>query len=221
MNALLRALAWFLYPEGAVCAVCGEETRLDADGLCAACRGAVQPAGVSACAPMLDGVSCGLCYAEPLKRPMHLFKYYRRMDYAAFFTKYMEIPAAWDADCLCPVPLHPFKEWQRGFNQDALLCEALRARDVCPPVCASLLRRIRYTKPQANLPAAERTTNTSGAFAASPAARGLRVILVDDVYTTGSTLSACAAALKQAGAHSVYGLCACRAAHIDPEDVDV
>jgi ComF family protein len=101
--------------------------------------------------------------------------------------------------CLAPVPLHPKRERQRGYNQSLLL--AVVASDGRRPV-RSLLARTRPTRQQVGLSAYERTGNVRGAFALSADAGVLAtpVVLIDDVMTTGSTLGACAEILKAAGA---------------------
>jgi len=111
------------------------------------------------------------------------------------------------AACVIPVPLHPSRRRQRGFNQAADL-----ARHLGLPVVAGL-RRVRPTPTQTGLPAAQRHKNVRDAFAATSASRGLRdsiVVLVDDVCTTGATLEACARVLKQAGVREVRALTAAR-----------
>jgi predicted amidophosphoribosyltransferase len=133
------------------------------------------------------------------------------------------------ADAAVPVPLHPWREWRRGFNQ----AEAL-ARGLGPPVLR-MLCRIRYTRAQATLSAGMRRQNVRNAFAPAPLGRwpaavrwldtlqglpwrsverrleGTCVVLVDDVATTGATLEACASVLRAAGVREVRALTAARA----------
>lgn len=106
-------------------------------------------------------------------------------------------------DYLCPVPLHPKRQRRRGYNQSRLLAEGVarirgyRVKEVAV--------RVRETEQQARLGATARQANVQGAFAVSPAAQvhGARIVLVDDVLTTGATLGSCAAALMAAGAACV------------------
>jgi len=116
-------------------------------------------------------------------------------------------PLLIDADLAVPVPLHPIRRRERGFNQAEDLAEHVGL----PMVVA--LRRVRRTVAQADLPAARRHRNVKGAFAARPASRSISgkiVVLIDDVSTTGATLDACAIALKDAGAREVRALTAAR-----------
>jgi ComF family protein len=113
-------------------------------------------------------------------------------------------------DCLVPVPLHWRREYHRGFNQAHEL-----AREIGPPVL-EVLRRSRATRAQIELPADRRRANVAGAFAmrrpwfCRPGVRGKRVMLIDDVSTTGATLESCARVLKENGASEVYALTAAR-----------
>ncbi len=106
-------------------------------------------------------------------------------------------------DALVPVPLHPSRRKQRGFNQTEKLAEELSRITAIPVVLA--VQRARKTTPQVRLDAAGRQTNVMGAFAPSPGTRveGMSLLLVDDVITTGATLGACAQVLRAAGASSV------------------
>jgi ComF family protein len=115
------------------------------------------------------------------------------------------------SDWIVPVPLHPRRFRQRGFNPSALL-----AREVALPQAnradARWLNRVRETRPQAGLDATSRRHNVAGAFACRPRSGPVpkRVWLVDDVTTTGATLAAAAAALRAAGVREVLGLCLAR-----------
>ena len=112
-----------------------------------------------------------------------------------------------DADCVVPVPLHPRRERMRGFNQAREL-----ARRLGPPLLEPLVR-IRHTVPQVELAADQRHDNLRGAFRIRKRAtslKGMRVMLVDDVSTTGATLEACAEELKKAGVREIRALTAAR-----------
>ena len=114
------------------------------------------------------------------------------------------------ADVLIPVPLHGRRERERGYNQSDLLARELsRGTDV--PLETRMLRRTRNTPPQVSMTApAERRRNIEGAFDCTSGVNGKRVLLIDDVVTTGSTISACASALKAAGAVSAWSLALAR-----------
>jgi ComF family protein len=173
------------------------------DALCRRCR------RISATA--IDrGRSAGV-YEGPLRAAIHAFKYEGRRSLRRPLGALMR---RWGTDVLAgadrvvPVPLHSRRLRQRGFNQAADL-----ARELDRPVLHAL-RRVRWTAPQADLPAAQRHRNVRDAFrlAGDRAAIERRcLVIVDDVSTTGATLEACARALKAAGAREVRTLTAARA----------
>ena len=113
--------------------------------------------------------------------------------------------AGWgESGVVVPVPLHPSRMRERGFNQCACIARGVAAVTALP-VDARLIRRVRFTASQTGLGHVERRENVRGAFALRPRAgvAGRTVILVDDVLTTGSTLRSCASALRTAGARPV------------------
>lgn len=151
-------------------------------------------------------------YAGTLRDLVHALKYDGRRSLAGPLGTLMCEAAGsllHGCDAAVPVPLHPRRRRERGFNQAADL-----ARHLGLPV-VSALARARHTDTQTTLPAGERHTNVTGAFRATRRARrlsGCRVVLVDDVRTTGATLEACAVVLKEAGVREVVALTAARVA---------
>ena len=119
------------------------------------------------------------------------------------------IHPAWGIDLVCAVPLHRSRERERGFDQAELLARSLARRAGLPS--GRLLKRRRRGSTQSRTPLADRAANVAGAYAVARGKRvPKRVLLVDDVHTTGATLSECARVLKGAGAERVYALTLCR-----------
>ena len=152
-----------------------------------------------------------------VRQIIHDFKYGRQVHLRHLVARWLcaalddERLRGREFDIIVPVPLHPTRQRERGFNQASLLAELLRARMSIP--CKPMLKRVRYTTTQTALDRAERMENLHNAFRLRKNAdvRGLHVLLIDDVLTTGSTLSECARILKRAGAISVYAATAARA----------
>jgi len=145
-------------------------------------------------------------YQGPLARAVAALKYEGQLELAGPLGRLLTpadlLRRDWDA--VVPVPLHPWRALLRGYNQAALLTRwalpsGLRARP-------RLLRRVRPTAPQTGQDAAARRHNLAGAFQAAPAVAGLRLLVLDDVTTTGATLHACLHALRAAGARETAGL---------------
>jgi ComF family protein len=148
-------------------------------------------------------------YEGSLRSILQAFKYDRRRSLAAPLGRLMQLRGAdvlTGADCVVPVPLHWRRRWYRGFNQALDL-----ARHLGVPVRCALVRH-RNTRTQTDLPADARLRNVRNAFVVAQRGKisGLRVVLVDDVSTTGATLEACAAVLVAAGAAEVRTLTAAR-----------
>ncbi len=162
---------------------------------------------------MLDGLSSVCLYAAPIREAIIAFKYHGCYGLAPTLGSLMA--AGWHerglrADCLVPVPLHRNREIERGYNQSRRLAEQL-GRICGTEVRPNAIARTRTTAPQAELSAIERHANVAGAFAAREDLSGLRVMLIDDVCTTGATLEACAEAARCAGAVGVQAFTLARA----------
>jgi len=151
-------------------------------------------------------------YGEgPLKELIHRFKYSFKSvlsETLAAMLNYGLSLQGWNKEAvLVPVPLHPKRIWQRGFNQSYLLAKSLAEMRGMKVVRA--LKRIKDKKPQMTLKAKERRKNLKGAFNLSshfPEVDNKIVLLLDDVATTGTTLEECAKLLREARAREVWGL---------------
>ena len=172
---------------------------LDDAGVCRLCR-----MGVS----RFDAVYSYGSYDGALKGLIHLFKYEGVRPLAKPLGAWLAqaLPREQKFDALAPMPLHWMRQFRRGFNQSALLAKELSKRTGLP--VKSVVKRVKGTEQQAFLTRAQRRLNVSGAFKApdANAVRGMRILLIDDVFTTGATLNACAGALKRAGAAHVSAL---------------
>jgi ComF family protein len=178
--------------------------------------------------PLNEEGVCGLChsglnrfdaayaygfYEGALRELVHLLKYEGMRPLAAPLAAMMSraVPRQVAFDAVVPMPLHWWRRWRRGFNQAELLAREV-ARRIGLPVLKAVRRR-KLTATQTGLTSAARRRNVAGAFGvtAPQAVAGRRLLLVDDVLTTGATVNACAAALKAAGAQFVAVLTLARA----------
>ena len=148
-------------------------------------------------------------YDDVARTLVHALKYGDRLDLAPTMGRWMaragrELLA--DADALIPVPLHWRRLWARRFNQSALLAKAV-AQESGVKVADTVLKRVKATAQQVGLSQAERAQNVQGAFRVPTECKaevaGRRLILIDDVLTSGATADACARALLRAGARNV------------------
>ena len=210
---LIESLGGFLFPTRAVCLGCGDPAGLEEDWLCGHCRARLRP-GVHAVSSDMwpkDGVSrawFALYYEDPAASLIRHFKYDGVFRLAPFLVECMgplfEPLRAERFDCVVPVPLHEKRLRERGFNQAELIA-SLVARELGLPLYAAV-RRTRNTPRQARLSADARRNNVRSAFLCERSLNGFRVLLVDDVFTTGSTANSCAAAIHAAGASDVQAL---------------
>jgi ComF family protein len=149
-------------------------------------------------------------YEEPVKEVIHRFKYQGKTACLPSFAKFAQnLPQMAElegVDWIVPVPLHPSRLRERGFNQALLLARAFFPKD--RRVAPGLLTRIRPTEPQTSFNGAARRTNLKNAFAVVTPHRlaGKNILLIDDVFTTGTTVNECARVLKKAGAAEVLVL---------------
>ncbi len=221
LNALLppRCLACRVTVErpGALCAPCWKGVHFLDPPLCELCGFPLefelgQGALCGACArerPTFDRARAVMRYDDSSRALVLGFKHADRTEgvpaYGAWLARAgTELVA--EADLIAPVPLHWLRLFNRRFNQAALLAQAL-GRNAGVPVVADLLLRRRHTPSQGRLSPAQRRRNVAGAFAVKPSRKplleGRRVLLVDDVLTTGATASACARTLRRGGARAV------------------
>ena len=189
---------------------CGNCGRVDAR-FCADCRVELegQPLEIDR-RPVenINGICATASHSGLIANAVRAFKYEGACDLRDILAERMVLALGeqgWCFDAVVPVPLHADRLLDRGYNQSALLGERL-AQLLGLRYEPGLLRRIRSTDQQAQLTGSARQQNVAGAFAAAPAVNGLSVLLVDDVVTTGATLSESAAALRAQNARAVYGI---------------
>jgi ComF family protein len=193
------------------CPVCGTPfiSRVEDDHLCGDCLKK---------RPHYDALIAPFLYEGGIMDAIHQIKYNGRTyitgsvgELAASFAK--ERFGDTNGFLLMPVPLHPKRLRERGFNQSLILARAIAA-NLDTEIDFLSLRRVRYTQPQTGLKKVERKRNVRGAFglAGRPDLKGKTVILVDDVATTGSTLDECAKVLKKGGCEKVFCLVLARTA---------
>ena len=153
-------------------------------------------------------------YTKEIKQSMYRFKYEGQQEYAYFYADMLyrlrgRAIAGWKPDVLVPVPLHRKRYRKRGYNQAELIARRLGALlDV--PVDEQLIERTKNTLPQKALGDKERAKNIKNAFHVTPnIVKYNRILLVDDIYTTGATLDACAQALNEVRRVEVYFASVC------------
>lgn len=218
LNALFDQTLAKLLPGS--CLLCGGDSHCTL--LCQACTDDLPAARQPACplcgdatthgercgaclkdAPSFDRTSALFTYDFPVDRLIQALKYGHQIALARWFGQRMaEQSPALTADAIIPMPLHPNRIRERGFNQSMEIARTF-GNWLKIPVDRETLRRVRSTTPQAELPPKERHRNVRGAFECSHDYAGQRLILVDDVMTTGASANECARVLKIHGALEV------------------
>ncbi len=226
VRTIANAAAMLFFPNR--CTAC-DELCPEAKAFCGSCERFLEPitAACRRCAlPLPMAALCLGCLADPPEQArahapfqfggpiadaIRRFKWANLPELSGALGSMLTLPSEWPAfDVTVPVPLHRKRLQTRKYNQSALL--AIAARHLLPPLELSALDRIRDTPPQSSLDFSKRRSNVRGAFIAAPSkVHGRRVLLVDDVLTTGATVRACARALRKAGATEVAVLTVARA----------
>ncbi len=207
-----RSLLDLVYPSG--CAVCQEKLPpSEKGGLCPFCLSKI-PSGSFRLGevPHLDSVFCLSPYEGMLREALHALKYGGRQDVAFSLSQRLKDAATKEFtsssfDWIVPVPLSWEKENDRQFNQSERLARIV-AESLSVPISVGNLERIQNNRPQVGLPREKRLKNVRNSFRVKRPSlfSGKRILLIDDVITTGATLSACAKVLRKSGAEKISAL---------------
>lgn len=159
-------------------------------------------------------------YDKQMRSSVLMFKYGGRREYGRFFSAAMcyygrEFVSFCRPDLVVPIPLHRSKKKRRGFNQAAVLSEGFQ-KYLGLPVSEEALVKVHKTGSQKKLDKKSRRDNLKDAFRADPMVKGKRIILIDDVFTTGSTVEAASESLKKAGAEEVFFMTLCMGVPAQP-----
>jgi len=229
IKSLINSIVDLIFPPQ--CLLCGD---LDSSGLCRTCRKSFQPLRPPLCsvcsAPVETSEAAPLCarcsdfhpaydrawslfiYDGAIRKAIHDFKYHGVSGLHRVFGELLHERltvemAGISIDSVVPVPLHRARELSRGYNQAALLARSL-ASLLSLPVMESELLRVRHTDFLADLGRRDRFASLEGAFAISEKTRleGKKILLVDDIMTTGATFHICAGVLREGGASCIYGI---------------
>ncbi|MCX7678218.1 MAG: ComF family protein [Spirochaetes bacterium] len=222
MRQLVDIVFDYFFPSH--CIACGNPISVKDHHVCIRCFSTIQPLerGCKRCGGQLVNNACSMCsmrawyldmcfavsdYSGTMKEMLVKYKFYK---WRRLYKKISELlyaallDASWDVDVVTAVPMAKSKVRKRGFNQSELV-----AKDVAQKIRKSyvpLLKEVRVWKTQKDLNYVDRFLNVLGRFAVEGKLAGERILLIDDVYTTGATLNECARLLKNAGAGKVFGI---------------
>ncbi len=202
-----------------ICRECGKKLTWICEPKCQKCGKALPDTGLLYCrdctayAHYFNRGAAVFTYQGSIRKSLQRFKYQNTREYADFYGfaaahRYHDVLKNWKIEAIIPVPLHKTKERRRGYNQAQAFAKAL-SRYTGIPVLEKLLVRIKKTVPQKESDHEMRFQNLKDAFTVRTKHIGnlKTVLLVDDIYTTGSTVDACSRTLKKAGIANVYVLC--------------
>ncbi len=230
MKQLIENILNVFYPR--CCPVCQKILKDQNRMICPECENKLHPVGHPRCflcgKPVNEGEYCRDCekhphlfdqgrgifiYDELMRRSVTRYKYYGCREYGDFYAAAMyrfgrnEL-LRWKPQLIVPVPVHKTKLRMRGFNQSQYLAEGI-SRYSQIPTDSDLVHKIHKTPSQKKLNAVQRRKNLETAFLVTRRIREKRILIVDDVYTTGSTMDAMAACLRKKGAEKIYFLTLC------------
>ncbi len=202
------------------CAACESGLKLIKEPRCMKCGKNVEDETIEYCFDCVKnqhvydyGRSLFL-YNEDIRKSIYRFKYAGKKEYGDFYGYMLarhlgEEIRNMGCDLIVPVPLHKKKEIKRGYNQAAVIAKVM-GRELCIPVDDKLLIRTKNTRPQKEMDKSERKKNVENAFKINKdIVKCKGIVLVDDIYTTGSTIDAVARILKGDGVKEVYFICLC------------
>lgn len=193
------------YIKEPVCLKCGKSIQDDDDEFCRDCGRGLH---------IYDQAAAVYEYSRAVKNSIYRFKYYNKREYASSYAAEMVRSCGgminvWSPDVIMPVPIHSSRLKERGYNQAGLIAAEL-GRLMGIPVDETSLKRVVRTTPMKELNNLQRIKNLQNAFQVDRKdVIYKKVLIVDDIYTTGATFDACAAVLKESGTQEVYGVSLC------------
>jgi len=202
-----------LFPN--ICSVCGQENFYSRDPVCAGCDDQWIPMDLKnrvqelAVRENIDRAYTGWEFGPELRALIHPLKYQDRARIGSYLGRRLgrrvKEKMNLELDALIPVPLHPVKYRERGYNQAQWICRGL-SRELQLPMWPKAITRVKYTISQTTLDREERQNNMQQAFHTRKDMAGKTIAVIDDVLTTGSTISSLAGTIKDAGAKTVVAL---------------
>lgn len=207
-----------IVPDEELCGICKESIHTVQEPVCKRCGKPMQDERGEYCTDCMKKKHCYqqgkavFVYRGVIRQSMYRFKYSNKREYAAYYAKVAaRLHGDWvkrnGIEVLVPIPMYIGKQRRRGYNQAEVFARAL-GRELGIPVDTELVKRVRNTIPQKELSDKERRHNLKNAFQLTPnIVEYSQIMLIDDIYTTGSTMDAVAEVLLSGGAKNVYYIC--------------